>query len=55
MRDPEHNGPAGRQVIGWSSLALGVLDDLLESGALPADVALPSQNEDAAHALVDPG
>ncbi|UAL31208.1 DNA translocase FtsK [Nocardioides rotundus] len=25
MRDPEHNGPAGRQVIGWSSLALGVL------------------------------
>ncbi|MFL6003113.1 MAG: DNA translocase FtsK 4TM domain-containing protein [Nocardioides sp.] len=25
MRDPEHNGPAGRQVVGWASLAFGVL------------------------------
>ena len=25
MRDPEHNGPAGRQVIGWTALAFGVL------------------------------
>ncbi|WP_426246635.1 DNA translocase FtsK [Nocardioides sp. LHG3406-4] len=25
LRDPEHNGPAGRQVIGWSALCLGVL------------------------------
>ena len=25
MRDPVRNGPAGRQVIGWSALALGVL------------------------------
>src|ERR687894_2254881 len=25
MRDPEHNGPAGRQVIGWLALALGAL------------------------------
>ncbi|SFC53000.1 DNA segregation ATPase FtsK/SpoIIIE, S-DNA-T family [Nocardioides terrae] len=25
MRDPEGTGPAGRQVIGWSSLGLGVL------------------------------
>ena len=25
MRDPEHNGPAGRQVIGWAPLAFGVL------------------------------
>ncbi|WP_185996293.1 FtsK/SpoIIIE family DNA translocase [Nocardioides campestrisoli] len=25
LRDPEHNGPAGRQVIGWSALVLGVL------------------------------
>ncbi len=25
MRDPEHNGPAGRQVIGWAALAFGVL------------------------------
>ena len=22
MRDPEHNGPAGRQVVGWAALAL---------------------------------
>jgi len=25
LRDPEHNGPAGRQVIGWSAFGLGVL------------------------------
>ena len=25
MRDPEHNGPAGRQVIGWVALGFGVL------------------------------
>src|SRR4051794_31258464 len=25
MRDPEHAGPAGRQVIGWTSLAFGIL------------------------------
>jgi S-DNA-T family DNA segregation ATPase FtsK/SpoIIIE len=25
LRDPEHNGPAGRQVIGWAAFALGGL------------------------------
>ena len=25
MRDPEHNGPAGRQVVGWTTLSFGVL------------------------------
>ncbi len=25
LRDPIHNGPAGRQVVGWSALALGML------------------------------
>jgi len=25
MRDPIHNGPAGRQVIGWAALAFGIL------------------------------
>ena len=25
MRDPVHNGPAGRQVIGWTAFAFGVL------------------------------
>ena len=25
LRDPEHNGPAGRQVVGWGCLALGAL------------------------------
>ena len=25
LRDPEHNGPAGRQVIGWGALLFGVL------------------------------
>ncbi len=25
MRDPVHNGPAGRQVVGWTALAFGVL------------------------------
>ena len=25
MRDPERNGPAGRQMVGWTTLAFGVL------------------------------
>jgi DNA segregation ATPase FtsK/SpoIIIE, S-DNA-T family len=25
LRDPEHNGPVGRQVIGWTAVAFGVL------------------------------
>ena len=25
MRDPERNGPAGRQVVGWVALAFGIL------------------------------
>ncbi len=25
MRDPSHNGPVGRQVVGWTALAFGVL------------------------------
>ena len=25
LRDPEHNGPAGRQLIGWAALSAGVL------------------------------
>ena len=25
LRDPEHNGPAGRQVVGWCALLFGVL------------------------------
>jgi DNA segregation ATPase FtsK/SpoIIIE, S-DNA-T family len=25
LRDPVHNGPAGRQVVGWSALGLGLL------------------------------
>jgi S-DNA-T family DNA segregation ATPase FtsK/SpoIIIE len=25
LRDPIHNGPAGRQVVGWAALALGML------------------------------
>ena len=25
LRDPVHNGPAGRQVVGWAALGLGVL------------------------------
>ena len=25
MRDPEHNGPVGRQVIGWAALSFGLL------------------------------
>ena len=25
MRDPEHNGPAGRQVVGWTAFGFGIL------------------------------
>ena len=31
MRDPQHNGPAGRQVVGWVALALGLLGIVLAS------------------------
>ncbi len=39
MRDPEANGPAGRQVVGWSALLLGVL------GLLNASKGLPGPNQ----------
>lgn len=35
MRDPEHNGPAGRQVVGWASLAFGVLGIVHIAGGNP--------------------
>ncbi|WP_228942032.1 FtsK/SpoIIIE family DNA translocase [Nocardioides sp. Leaf374] len=38
MRDPVGNGPAGRQVIGWSSLALGVLGIVHIAGGSPQPV-----------------
>jgi len=35
MRDPEANGPAGRQVIGWAALGLGVLGVIHISNGSP--------------------
>ncbi len=35
MRDPQANGPAGRQVVGWSALLLGVLGLINISKDLP--------------------
>ncbi len=35
MRDPEHNGPAGRQVVGWSAFALGLLGIVQIAGGNP--------------------
>ncbi|WP_181642692.1 DNA translocase FtsK 4TM domain-containing protein, partial [Nocardioides massiliensis] len=38
MRDPETNGPAGRQVIGWTALLFGVLGIVHISNGAPRPV-----------------
>jgi DNA segregation ATPase FtsK/SpoIIIE, S-DNA-T family len=38
MRDPESNGPAGRQVVGWVALAFGVLGTVHIAAGNPAPV-----------------
>ena len=38
MRDPEHNGPVGRQVVGWSAFALGLLGIVQIAGGNPQPV-----------------
>ncbi|MGW7679885.1 DNA translocase FtsK 4TM domain-containing protein [Kribbella sp. NPDC054772] len=35
LRDPERNGPAGRQVIGWTAVTLGVLGLIHIANGLP--------------------
>jgi len=35
MRDPEHNGPAGRQIVGWSAFSLGLLGIVQIAGGNP--------------------
>ncbi len=39
LRDPVHNGPAGRQAIGWTALALGVLGLVHIANGSPQPVA----------------
>ncbi len=39
MRDPETNGPAGRQVVGWVALAFGVLGVVQIAAGNPQPVA----------------
>ncbi|MDO7866995.1 FtsK/SpoIIIE family DNA translocase [Nocardioides jiangxiensis] len=41
LRDPERNGPVGRQVIGWSALVFGILGivDIANGSPEPGDVA----------------
>ncbi|GAB3993630.1 DNA translocase FtsK [Nocardioides marmoraquaticus] len=39
LRDPEHNGPVGRQVIGWLALLFGVLGLVHLANGSPAPVA----------------
>ena len=39
MRDPETNGPAGRQVVGWVALAFGVLGVVHIAAGNPQPVA----------------
>lgn len=35
MRDPEHNGPAGRQIVGWSAFSFGLLGIVQIAGGNP--------------------
>jgi S-DNA-T family DNA segregation ATPase FtsK/SpoIIIE len=35
MRDPEHNGPVGRQVVGWAALSFGLLGMVQIAGGNP--------------------
>ncbi len=35
MRDPVHNGPAGRQIVGWTALGFGVLGIVHIAGGNP--------------------
>ncbi|WP_028660957.1 FtsK/SpoIIIE family DNA translocase [Nocardioides insulae] len=44
MRDPIHNGPAGRQVIGWTAFALGVLGIVHIANGSPEPVAGDASN-----------
>ena len=39
LRDPIHNGPAGRQVVGWLSLTLGVLGVVHIANGTPQPVS----------------
>ncbi|HEV7875533.1 MAG TPA: DNA translocase FtsK 4TM domain-containing protein, partial [Nocardioides sp.] len=39
LRDPEQNGPAGRQVVGWTSFAFGVLGVVHIANGNPQPVA----------------
>lgn len=39
LRDPEHNGPVGRQVIGWAASAFGVLGIVHIANGSPEPVA----------------
>jgi S-DNA-T family DNA segregation ATPase FtsK/SpoIIIE len=39
MRDPVHNGPAGRQVVGWSAFGVGVLGIVHIANGNPQPVA----------------
>jgi DNA segregation ATPase FtsK/SpoIIIE, S-DNA-T family len=38
MRDPERNGPVGRQVVGWSAFSLGLLGIVQIAGGNPQPV-----------------
>lgn len=39
LRDPEHNGPVGRQVIGWTAFSFGVLGIVHIANGSPEPVA----------------
>ncbi len=39
LRDPEHNGPVGRQVVGWVALSFGILGIVQIAEGNPQPVA----------------
>ena len=53
MRDPERNGPAGRQVVGWVALAFGVLGivHIADGNPQPDRSATPATSQNAGGAV----
>src|SRR5215510_13584002 len=51
LRRPEHNGPAGRQIVGWTALTLGVMGLVHIAHGLPRPAGGSEEMRDAGGAV----